>query len=198
MKIFNLIVRGPKTDLKWGSYDQNCWKRPNTYGLFGWGGFGPRDLDLRAQIQILCLDDLKPFGFGFGPNPSWIAKVQIHGFQMTCIVRNLGNPLLRSVPLARVSLTQSRSHRLSGMSLSLHLSLSLSLHLSLLSLRHFSFSSNYPSRSELSTCIGEFKKWVLKVFWGFIKFLGRRCCGTFSVRPIQSLVSVLVQIWLAF
>jgi hypothetical protein len=45
--------------------------------LFGWGGFGPRDLDLRAQIQILCLNDLKPLGFGFGPNPSWISKAQI-------------------------------------------------------------------------------------------------------------------------
>ena len=55
------------------------------YGLFGWGGFGPRDLDLRTQIQIFCLDDLKSFGFGFGPNPSWISKAQIHGFQMTCI-----------------------------------------------------------------------------------------------------------------
>jgi hypothetical protein len=43
------------------------------------------DLDLRAQIQILCLDDLKPlgFGFGFGLNPSRILKAQIHGFQMT-------------------------------------------------------------------------------------------------------------------
>jgi hypothetical protein len=67
-------------------------------GLFGWGGFGTRDLDLRAQIQILCLDDLKLLGFGFGPNPSWISKAQIHGFQMTCIARNLGNPPLRSVP----------------------------------------------------------------------------------------------------
>jgi hypothetical protein len=41
------------------------------------------DLDLRAQIQIFCLDDLKLLGFGFGPNPSRILKVQIHGFQMT-------------------------------------------------------------------------------------------------------------------
>jgi hypothetical protein len=41
------------------------------------------DLDFRVQIQILCLDDLKPLGFGFGPNPSKILKAQIHGFQMT-------------------------------------------------------------------------------------------------------------------
>ena len=40
---------------------------------FGWGGLGLMDLDLRAQIQILCLDDLKPLGFGFGPNP-WISN----------------------------------------------------------------------------------------------------------------------------
>jgi hypothetical protein len=52
-------------------------------GLFGWSGFGLMDLDLRVQIQILCLDDLKPLGFGFGPNPSRILKAQIHGFQMT-------------------------------------------------------------------------------------------------------------------
>ena len=91
-------------------------------GLFGWGGFGPRDLDLRAQIQIFCLDDLKPFGFGFGPNPSWISKAQIHGFQMTCIGWNLGNPPPRSVPLARASLTQSRSRRLSGFQVCLCLS----------------------------------------------------------------------------
>ena len=41
------------------------------------------DLDLRVQIQILCLDDLKPLGFGFGSNPSRILKAQIHEFQMT-------------------------------------------------------------------------------------------------------------------
>jgi hypothetical protein len=41
------------------------------------------DLDLKAQIQILCLDDSKPLGFGFGPNPFKILKAQIHGFQMT-------------------------------------------------------------------------------------------------------------------
>jgi hypothetical protein len=52
-------------------------------GLFGWGGFEHMDLDLRAQIQILCLDDLKPLGFGFEPNPSRILKAKIHGFQMT-------------------------------------------------------------------------------------------------------------------
>jgi hypothetical protein len=52
------------------------------YGLFGWGGFGLMDLDLRAQIQILCLDDFKSLGFGFGPNPSRILKDQIYGFQM--------------------------------------------------------------------------------------------------------------------
>ena len=34
-------------------------------GQFGWGGFGLMNLDLRAQIQILCLDDLKQLGFGF-------------------------------------------------------------------------------------------------------------------------------------
>ena len=78
----------------------SCSLGKSTNSLFGWGGFGPRDLDLRAQIQIFCLDDLKPLGFGFGPNPSWISKAQIHGFQMTCIARNLGNPPLRSVPLA--------------------------------------------------------------------------------------------------
>jgi hypothetical protein len=53
------------------------------YGLFGWDEFGLMDLALRVQIQILCLDDLKPLGFGFGPNPSRILKAQIHGFQMT-------------------------------------------------------------------------------------------------------------------
>jgi hypothetical protein len=41
-------------------------------------GFGPlkslMDLDLRAQIQILCLNGLKQLGFGFGPNPSRISK----------------------------------------------------------------------------------------------------------------------------
>ena len=52
-------------------------------GLFGWGEFGLMDLDLKAQIQILCLDDLKSLGFGFGSNPSWILKAQIHRFQMT-------------------------------------------------------------------------------------------------------------------
>ena len=41
------------------------------------------DLNLRAQIQIPYLDDLKPLGFGFGPNPSRILKDQIHRFQMT-------------------------------------------------------------------------------------------------------------------
>jgi hypothetical protein len=54
-----------------------------TNGLFGWGGFGLMDLDLRTQIQILCLDDLKLLGFGFGSNLSKILKVQIHGIQMT-------------------------------------------------------------------------------------------------------------------
>jgi hypothetical protein len=103
-----------------------------TYGLFGWGGFGPRDLDLRAQIQIFCLDDLKSFGFGFGPNPSWISKAQIHGFQMTCIARNLGNPPPRSVPLARASLTQSHSRQLSGFQVCLCLS-----HFASLCLSHF-------------------------------------------------------------
>ena len=43
-------------------------------GLFGWGEFGLMDLDLKAQIQILCLDDLKSLGFGFGSNPSKILK----------------------------------------------------------------------------------------------------------------------------
>jgi hypothetical protein len=51
--------------------------------LFGWGGFGLMDLDLRAQIQILCLDDLKSLGFRFGSYSSRILKAQIHGFQMT-------------------------------------------------------------------------------------------------------------------
>jgi hypothetical protein len=51
--------------------------------LFEYGGFGFMDLDLRAQIQILCLDDLKPLRFGIEPNPSRILKAQIHGFQMT-------------------------------------------------------------------------------------------------------------------
>ena len=41
------------------------------------------DLDLRAQIQILYLDDLKSLGFGFRSNPSRILKAQIHGFKMT-------------------------------------------------------------------------------------------------------------------
>ena len=52
---------------------------------FGWMGwiwsFGLMDLDLKTQIQIL--DDLKSLGFGFGSNPSWILKAQIHGFQRT-------------------------------------------------------------------------------------------------------------------
>ena len=54
-----------------------------TCDLFGWGWFGLMNLDLRAQIQILCLDDSKPLGFRFGPNPSKILKAQIHGFQIT-------------------------------------------------------------------------------------------------------------------
>jgi hypothetical protein len=58
-------------------------KKKNFFGLFGWGGFGLMDLDLRTQIQILCLDDLKSLGFGFGSNPSRILKAQIHEFQMT-------------------------------------------------------------------------------------------------------------------
>jgi hypothetical protein len=41
------------------------------------------NLDLRAQIQILCLNDLKLLGFGFGSNLARILKAQIHGFQMT-------------------------------------------------------------------------------------------------------------------
>jgi hypothetical protein len=60
---------------------RNGFQVPN--GLFGWGGFELMDLDLRAQIQILCLDNLKSLGFGFGSNPSRILKAQIHGFQMT-------------------------------------------------------------------------------------------------------------------
>ena len=63
-------------------------KLMNSYfpgGLFGWGGFELMnlDLDLRAQIQILYLDDLKSLGFRFGLNPSRILKAQIHEFQMT-------------------------------------------------------------------------------------------------------------------
>ena len=50
-------------------------------GLFGWGGFGFMDLNLRVHIQIFCLDGLKSLGFGFrlnlsrikGPNP-WISN----------------------------------------------------------------------------------------------------------------------------
>ena len=42
--------------------------------LFGWGEFELMNLDFMAQIQILCLDDLKPLGFGFRPNPSRILK----------------------------------------------------------------------------------------------------------------------------
>jgi hypothetical protein len=60
---------------------RNGFQVPN--GLFGWGGFELMDLDLRAQIQILCLDDLKSLGFGFGSNPSRILKAEIHGFKMT-------------------------------------------------------------------------------------------------------------------
>jgi hypothetical protein len=60
-------------------------------GLFGWGGFGFMDLDLKVQNQILYLDDLKSLGFGFGPNLSRILKAQIHGFQMT-YGRNFTNP----------------------------------------------------------------------------------------------------------
>ena len=48
-----------------------------------WGGFRLLDLDLRAQIQIFCLDDLKSLRFEFRLNPSRILKAQIHGFQMT-------------------------------------------------------------------------------------------------------------------
>jgi hypothetical protein len=50
------------------------------------------DLDLGAQIQILCLDDLKPLGFGFEPNPTGILKAKIHGFQMTPKHKNFTNP----------------------------------------------------------------------------------------------------------
>jgi hypothetical protein len=46
----------------------------NISGLFGWDEFGLMDLDLKVQIQILCLDDSKPLGFRFGPNPSRILK----------------------------------------------------------------------------------------------------------------------------
>ncbi len=53
------------------------------FGLFGWSGFGFMDLDLRVQIQILYLDDLKLLEFGFRLNPSRILKAQIHRFQMT-------------------------------------------------------------------------------------------------------------------
>ena len=52
------------------------------------------DLDLRVQIQILCLDDLKPLGFEFGPNPSKILKAQIHEFQMTSYGKDFKNPLI--------------------------------------------------------------------------------------------------------
>jgi hypothetical protein len=38
------------------------------------------NLDLRAQIQILYLNDLKLLGFGIGSNPSRILKAQIHRF----------------------------------------------------------------------------------------------------------------------
>ncbi len=44
------------------------------YGLFWMGGFGNMDLNLRTQIQILYLDDLKLLGFGFEPNPTRILK----------------------------------------------------------------------------------------------------------------------------
>jgi hypothetical protein len=64
------------------------------HGLFGWGGFRLMDLDLRAQIKILCLDDLKSLGFGFWSNPSRILKAQIHGFQMTSVGRNFTNLLI--------------------------------------------------------------------------------------------------------
>ena len=47
-------------------------------GLILAHGFG-----FEAQIQILCLDDLKLLGFGFWLNPSRILKAQIHRFQMT-------------------------------------------------------------------------------------------------------------------
>ena len=44
-----------------------------TNGLFGWGEFGVMNLDFRAQIQILCLGDLKTL----------CLKAQINGFQIT-------------------------------------------------------------------------------------------------------------------
>ena len=52
------------------------------------------DLDLRTQIQILCLDDLKLLGFGFWSNPSKILKAQIHGFQMISLDRNFTDLLI--------------------------------------------------------------------------------------------------------
>jgi hypothetical protein len=72
-----------KNDDEASLFNQTRQSKKGNCGLFGWGGFGFMDLDLRVQIQILCLDDLKPLGFGFGPNPSRILKAQIHGFQMT-------------------------------------------------------------------------------------------------------------------
>ena len=52
-----------------------------TCGLFGWGWFGFMDLDLRAQIQILCLNDLKPLEFGFGLNSSGCVWILEFGFE---------------------------------------------------------------------------------------------------------------------
>jgi hypothetical protein len=39
------------------------------------------DLDLRAKIQILCLNDLKPLEFGFGLNSSGCVWILRFGFE---------------------------------------------------------------------------------------------------------------------
>ena len=59
--------------------------------LFGWGGFGHMNLDLRTQIQIFCLNDLKPLRFVFESNPTRILNIQIHGFQITPKHKNFTN-----------------------------------------------------------------------------------------------------------
>ena len=52
-----------------------------TCDMFGWSWFGLMNLDLRAQIQILCLDDLKSLEFGFELNPSGCVWILGFGFE---------------------------------------------------------------------------------------------------------------------
>ena len=55
-------------------------------------------MDLRASIQIRCLDNLKGDGFGFGPNPTKISESRICGFQILPQTMEFGEPRLASSP----------------------------------------------------------------------------------------------------